>query len=314
MNSLSYGSDSDSGFGFEALVDQRDLPPPNPYRYERDPAHTVATMAGHLQEALHSGDMDHTRWLPGRLVAAALADKIARPEAEGHLSRVRTLTDMALKFYEGTLTAEECEGVVDSFAGDAAFMQTAVRCVTDTATEAGTIPRNCRAAANVIAGLHPDSDVLLIPLATGGVVAGMQTHLYHRRLTGSQDSALYPVRFSKHKAGDEEPQLTNEERELLLSSAEDGLRPVVLDEDVGSGQTLRAATEYFRKAFGTRVDAVFCYDVTRLDKYERPTAGTLVSRAPLYPSSSYHGAYVDGELSWASPGFNKEIEYPETIW
>jgi hypothetical protein len=131
--------------------------------------------------------------------------------------------------------------------------------VCDSATEAGTRPESCKAAAELIAA--SSDDILLVPLGGGGIVAGIQTFLYYRDMTHSDKSVLYPIRFSRNKSKDTVPQVSPAEEEYLKEAVGRGLKPVVLDEDTAFGYTLRNAKDHFSSMFSSRVEAFYCHRI-----------------------------------------------------
>ena len=99
-------------------------------------------------------------------------------------------------------------------------------------------PRTTRAAIEVRSPAGKPK--LVIALGHGGVVASMATFAEM-----PDDTLVYPVRFSRHKAKDDKPSLSNREWELLYAYSE-GRDVIVHDEDRGFTGTIRLATDYFR--------------------------------------------------------------------
>jgi hypothetical protein len=95
--------------------------------------------------------------------------------------------------------------------------------------------------------------ILLIPLARGGFAAGVDVFLRYASQTKNDGSTVYPVRFSRHKAYDERPQLTPAERDYLKSWAK-GRHVVIFDDDTNVSSptktTLQRARAYFSALFG----------------------------------------------------------------
>ena len=85
-----------------------------------------------------------------------------------------------------------------------------------------------------------DRPKLFIALGHGGIVSSLATFAEM-----PEDTLVYPVRFSRHKAKDGKPCLSNRELELLQTYSVD--RDVIVhDEDRSSSGTIRTATSYFR--------------------------------------------------------------------
>jgi len=260
-----------AGFAFESMTGC-DLSLP---RDKFMPYHTVEEIIEHLDTAVERGDLSEARWLPGRLVQAVINDKIERPSLF-HVEEVEHATGMAIGFYAGTLSIGGLRDYFATLGQDDDFMYSYVKKMNDSATREGTEPRNCEATANLIMQrADREPDVLAIPLAGGGVVAGIQTLLYYRAVSGSADSVVYPVRFSHYKSGDPLPHVTQAETEHLRSLVGDGLRPVIINEDTAKGTSLRIARQFFGDMFGRNVEAVYCHDVTRGFGSSSPTAGIV---------------------------------------
>lgn len=85
---------------------------------------------------------------------------------------------------------------------------------------------------------------LVIGLGHGGIVSSLATYA-----TMEGDNVFYPVRFSQHKAKDQEPVFSAGEAELLRDLAQD--REVIIhDEDRGlRASTIREAVRSFAKFF-----------------------------------------------------------------
>lgn len=94
------------------------------------------------------------------------------------------------------------------------------------------------------------SPMLLLPLAHGSVPAGFDMFLRYRDISKNEESLVYPVRFSKQKREDAEPQLTTAEKEYLHEMGKER-HVVIFDEDSTSyaGNTISRAYHFFKDLF-----------------------------------------------------------------
>jgi hypothetical protein len=117
----------------------------------------------------------------------------------------------------------------------------------DILTWEATNPYLSKNTAEKLAERQKGADILFIPLAHGGVPAGMDTFLFYRDATETTNSLLYPVRFSLHKLKDRAPRITREEKNLLREKSE-GRRVVIFDDDTQNyiGSTISRAMGFFK--------------------------------------------------------------------
>lgn len=88
-------------------------------------------------------------------------------------------------------------------------------------------------------------DILLIPIAHGSLMAGMDLYHIYSEISGNQNSLMYPIRYSHHKMGDREPQISDREKEYIRDIA--GNRPVVIfDEDSYRGTTVNTMEKHLK--------------------------------------------------------------------
>ena len=104
-------------------------------------------------------------------------------------------------------------------------------------------PDRSTASAKLLAEDTKLRDVLFIPLAHGAISAGLDVYLRYLAQSGSDDSEFYPIRFSRYKLYDKQPQISKSELDHLINASK-GRNIVIFDEDTG-GRTLAKACEFF---------------------------------------------------------------------
>lgn len=114
----------------------------------------------------------------------------------------------------------------------------------DVRTGFSSHPSFSQRTAQQIARKTPNTDLLFIALAHGGVAAGMDVYLRYCALSGSENSSFYVARISTQKYRDDQPQLSPTEIDYLKEQGE-GKQVVIFDEDRSSGTTMNLAYTYF---------------------------------------------------------------------
>jgi hypothetical protein len=90
-----------------------------------------------------------------------------------------------------------------------------------------------------------------VPLAHGGVSAGIDVFMRYNQLSHSESSIIYPVRFSIHKLSDKTPILREVEKEYIKDMAKTHT-VILFDEDSGmNAKTINGALKYFTRILGT---------------------------------------------------------------
>lgn len=107
------------------------------------------------------------------------------------------------------------------------------------------------------------TDILLIPMAHGATPAGIDILLRYSILTQSNTSMVYPCRFSVHKQKDPRPHLSPYEISYLIRESR-ARTIVVFEENVVTGETLKAATHYLQETvFSKPVISVTNLDISK---------------------------------------------------
>lgn len=96
----------------------------------------------------------------------------------------------------------------------------------------------------------PDRPKLFVALGHGGIVSSLATYSQF-----PEGSLVYPVRFSRHKAHDATPAVSDDEMQLLQDFA-NGRDLIVHDEDRNFGETMDNAVKYFMKEISPTVYGV----------------------------------------------------------
>lgn len=97
-------------------------------------------------------------------------------------------------------------------------------------------PENSEKSVKELIHFFDGGDILFLPIAHGGIIAGMYTFLRYQEKSNHSNSLFYPIRLSIDKKSDNKPQLTREEENYLREIK--GKRSIVVfDEDVVDGTT-----------------------------------------------------------------------------
>ncbi|MBI1968604.1 hypothetical protein HYS49_01720 [Candidatus Woesearchaeota archaeon] len=117
----------------------------------------------------------------------------------------------------------------------------------DSTTWDASAPHLSQASALRLARETGNDDVLFIALGHGGVAAGMDVYLRAAKKKRKK-SIFYVVRFSTDKHSDYFPRVSVREEKFLREAAERRI-PVLFDEDVSTGETMKKAYEFFSDLF-----------------------------------------------------------------
>lgn len=102
---------------------------------------------------------------------------------------------------------------------------------------------------------------LIIGLGHGGILASLATYS-----AMPEDSAYYPVRYSRLKLDDTNPVLAEQEKEYIRQLAVDRII-VVHDEDTYTGGTLRRAVTYMADMLGGKVYGAAPHQCDGIEKF-----------------------------------------------
>lgn len=208
---------------------------------------------------------------PPRIIRAVLDYKISN-EDEGLLDLVTESSDVALSVYRGDIdSAEQLERFKKRVKRmDDRLLYSELKQPSDLASWSASKPFRSHATALRI-NSQIGGDVLFIALGHGGVAPGMDVFLRYCKMSGSDGSVFYPVRFSYHKLGDQVPRVDEGELRHIVRSAL-GKTVVLFDEDICTGESLLNASKYFaalRPVCFTNLD-MFTEKEKPLKKYLMP--------------------------------------------
>jgi uracil phosphoribosyltransferase len=201
-----------------------------------------------------SGSLRTGFWTPARLIFAlqrGLPDDPARPEL------LHEATHCVVAAYAGEKQTQRFEQLLTSIGSVARGW--CDYSLDDVTQNSSTAEQSRAAASRLAAGV--EGPIMVLPLCRGGLVAAIQTHLYHQRACPETDAVVYPVSFSHRKAKHDYPQLTAAETTYMHAQAVD--RTVVIyDEDAATGETMHLAMEYFTELLpDNRVVGLVSHDV-----------------------------------------------------
>jgi hypothetical protein len=198
---------------------------------------------------------------PVRILTSIIDYQIDRPEGAALTPLIVEAKELALAVYRQDPDAlerlKQLEKTIRKTEPDI-IDAPAKHDVSDNITWESMNPKYSAATTQKIIKETQGESILLIPLARGGVAPGLDVFLRYTDLTGDNQSAVYPIRFSRHKAVDHSPRVTGDEADYLRQMAQTRF-VVVFDEDSYKsrdvGNTLDRAREYFTHFFGRPIMA-----------------------------------------------------------
>ena len=119
-------------------------------------------------------------------------------------------------------------------------------------------PKYTKKNSKLLSQMLNNQDILLLPLAFGGLLAGIDTFLQYtiNECKNNTNSKIYPVKYSIHKGYDNKPNLSELECNKLKNFSK-GRKVVIFDEDSNSGRTLDLAKKYFSETL--ELDDILVY-------------------------------------------------------
>jgi hypothetical protein len=195
-----------------------------------------------------------------RLVIGAMGYKIAE-QREGYLDLVRSATEVAMSIYgQNPEAAQELERFVALAEEEhPSFMDYHLEQSTDNASWRSSNPRMSQTTAEILIGDTNASDILFIPLGNGGIGPGLDVFLRYIGETGSENSNIYPVRFSTFKRKDKAPSVNSEEI-AFLNAEKEGREVIIFDEDSYTGNTMLVASKFFETILNRDVFTTVNYE------------------------------------------------------
>ena len=201
------------------------------------------------------GRSDSVTFDAPRIIRATVDYKILHPSEETE-QLVETAIKLALEIYRGSSKSKtklrEFRELVDL--KHPQLLDAQLRQKEDGVTWKAMQREKSIETANELAEVG--GRVLFIALGHGGVAAGMDVfNDYCSVAKENEGSEFYVVRFSTQKAGDDQPQVTDNEIRALRNKSL-GKRIIIFDEDIASGRTISKANEYFSRMFSRSVKTV----------------------------------------------------------
>jgi hypothetical protein len=221
---------------YHSLFDIEPWQPHNPPKKEATQP-TVKTVIDRLSKATIDDTVPDSRIIrifeAARLVTSVIDYKIDRGGNNTLVALVNKATRVAIAIYQQDPTAPE---LIDQFLADIKQLEPGLLTMKarqrtdDYITWASMDPAYSKKTVADLRSTCNDGPILFIPLARGGVAVGLDVFLRYREATQRKDSVIYPVRLSRHKSSDEEPQLAPAELEHVRNLAE-GRHVAIFDED-----------------------------------------------------------------------------------
>lgn len=178
--------------------------------------------------------------------------KIQHPHIIDDLAgEVEEVMGMAVDLHAGVATLEAFDDLSAELEEYPELLAANVLVKKDAVTADVSRPEYSTSVAELLQDELGGQDALFIALGNGAITSGIRTYLDYLKLTDSEASAIYPVRFSTAKKMDEVPQLSEDEADYLIDLAAQRDRVVVFDEDMCTGYTMRRATRFFNKLLST---------------------------------------------------------------
>lgn len=186
---------------------------------------------------------------PARIIRAVLNHKMAHQDSNVEVALAQAVM-VALDIYKNNPDAlQHVDELYKSpFIQD--MLDEEVEEPSDPTTWYATEPGKSMHTAERLVDKTQGGEILFIPMAHGGIAAGLDVFARYTTTTGSEGSVFYPVKFSVHKSGDQQPQVSDDDRRFLQANVALGKKIVIFDEDISSGATTEQAQEYFSKLFG----------------------------------------------------------------
>ncbi|MBN2141911.1 hypothetical protein JW711_01145 [Candidatus Woesearchaeota archaeon] len=224
--------------------------------YEGNLTHVISRIGNTLLSDKKNRD-DYVRLFvdPPRVIRGLIDYKIQNPQAKGIESLIVKADEMCQKIYRqdeeaSTALLELRRTIAKAHPG---VLKQTIKQIADEITWEATRPkRNLRTAEYLHKEVTGGEDMLFIPLAHGGISAGIQVFNHYQDLTG-RESTIYPVRFSMRKYGDNEPQVNEVEKELLRMAKDKHQITILFDEDIVTGLTAKRAKSFFSELLGYNV-------------------------------------------------------------
>lgn len=223
-------SHDDTEFSFERL---------SPTDY--GPMEWIGTIQRAIEEVeahIRDGSLNGGYWKPARILRGIVESNIDGP---ARIALVNQATEFIVGAYAGTAEVEDLQRLAQtvSQAGiDDLYLQQEKDTVTE---ESSTAELSWDAALRLCTGVH--DSLLVIPLCHGGLVASVQTVLFHQKVKPAADIALYPLYFSRRKRRQSGPAIDPYELDHLKTVSE-GRTVIVFDEDASSGGSVEQVIRY----------------------------------------------------------------------
>ena len=111
---------------------------------------------------------------------------------------------------------------------------------------------NCLRSAGALVEKTKNKNILMIPIADGGIVPGLKVFLKYIKLSESNDSKIYPLRYSTRKNPRDTTRVESSELNYLLKMGRN--RDIVIfDDDSYSGRTILGLKHLLqREIFGDK--------------------------------------------------------------
>ncbi|NQZ84993.1 MAG: hypothetical protein HRU03_04705 [Nanoarchaeales archaeon] len=170
------------------------------------------------------------------------------------------ITELDLTFKETLSTFEYAK-----------LMYTFVNQESDRISLSASNPKLSYQNSQTLFNVAKQSDILFIALGYGGIMPGLDVFSHYVKTQKKQNpqldsnSVFYPVRFSRFKLEEKEPNLSLQEI-LNLESIVDNKQIVIFDEETGTGLTMDLAKSYFETVFG-RKDLICFANDSSVDEY-----------------------------------------------
>ncbi|MBS3119791.1 hypothetical protein J4475_03130 [Candidatus Woesearchaeota archaeon] len=185
----------------------------------------------------------------GRLVRGTVDFRIKNPDEPGIDELFQEVTDYAVFLYQEypnrVAVRNELGRLKDRLASSKAANTQVVQ-KADEAKWLSAQPVLLQQTLEELMGAVDSRDILLIALGHGGVVPGLDLFSRWHTFAGSDNSAFYTVRFSRHVSGDKNPQLMPYDAKKLRQLS-CGRSVVLFDEDTSPGGTIERARRVFSK-------------------------------------------------------------------
>ncbi len=234
--------------GYESFFDKIDFSKEFPKQEYRG---TLESAIDALSEELKADQPDVASLIlyPPRLMRAIIDTRVEFPEDEGLIDLYyKTLLIITSVYSSDAKSLKLLGDFRRQLQEQPSLLKREIQQKKDAASWYAGEPENAERAVGQLETLTGGTDIVFLPLAHGGVATGYDIFLRYIQNTSSINSVAFPIRFSRNKMKDEEPQVDEELKDMIGKFC-DGRTVVIYEEDTVTEKTILSAEAFFKKNF-----------------------------------------------------------------